>query len=232
MIKAKIKIYYLYKNLIIMKQLTVNEIKIEKKTDLYKAEQLLEQNSITHTINILNWDSFKYKPDVTFRIAHVQDEIWLKYYVREKHIKAVETRTNGNVYKDSCVEFFISFDGKNYYNLEVSCIGTIHLAYGEGRHNRLFVDPAIIDKIETNSSLGNQPFEEKTGNFEWEIMIRIPTKCFTYSKINKLKSRDATANFYKCGDDTSEPHYITWNPIKTENPDYHRPEFFGNVNFE
>jgi hypothetical protein len=215
-----------------MEQLFIKKIKTQKSVNLSKAENLLEQQSVTNTINNLNWADFQYKPTVRFRIGHVDDEIWLKYYVKEKHIKAMETRTNGNVYKDSCVEFFISFDGQNYYNLEINCIGTIHLAYGTGRHGRNFVDPSIIEKIETRSSLGDKPFEEKSGNFEWEIMVRIPIECFTFSKLSSLKNRDANANFYKCGDDTSEPHYITWNPVKTENPDYHRPEFFGKVHFE
>ena len=89
-----------------------------------------------------------------------------------------------------------------------------------------------MEKIEIKSSLGNLPFEEKTGNFEWEIMIRIPLDCFAFDNIKSLSELKATANFYKCGEETSEPHYVTWNPIGVENPDYHRPEFFGKVEFE
>ncbi|MDE5921249.1 MAG: hypothetical protein K2G82_06535, partial [Paramuribaculum sp.] len=28
---------------------------------------------------------------------------------------------------------------------------------------------------------------------------------------------------------TSEPHYLSWAPITTPQPDFHRPEFFGNI---
>ena len=63
-------------------------------------------------------------------------------------------------------------------------------------------------------------------------MIRIPAECFAYNKIKSFEGKKATANFYKCGEETSEPHYVTWNPIGSENPDYHRPEFFGKVLFE
>lgn len=216
----------------IMEQLFVKEIKTTRPVDLSKAEHLLEQESIIHSINNLNWDDFQYRPKVEFRIAHVKDEIWLKYYVNEKHILARETKINGDVYKDSCVEFFISPGEQNYYNFELNCIGTIHLAYGPGRHDRKFVDPSLVRKIITKSTLGNQPFEEKTGDFEWEMMIRIPIECFAYSKLNTFSGLKAMGNLYKCGDDTSEPHYVTWKPVKTEKPDYHRPEFFGNIYFE
>ena len=37
------------------------------------------------------------------------------------------------------------------------------------------------------------------------------------------------ANFYKCGDQSTVVHYSTWNPVETEKPDYHRPEFFGKI---
>jgi hypothetical protein len=130
------------------------------------------------------------------------------------------------------VEFFISHDNENYYNFEFSCIGTIHLAWGPGRNNRKFVDPALVEKIDIKSTLGNQPFDNKSGEFEWEMMIRIPIECFAYSNLKTFKKMKANANFYKCGDETAKAHFVTWNPIKTENPDYHQPEFFGKVEFE
>jgi hypothetical protein len=35
------------------------------------------------------------------------------------------------------------------------------------------------------------------------------------------------ANFYKCADKTSHPHWVTWNPISATN--YHLPECFGTL---
>lgn len=215
-----------------MNNLFIKQIKIQKPVTIDEAGHLLETNAVSVPIDTLNWKEFSYKPKLSFRIAHSGDEIWLKYYVTEKYILARETRTNGDVYKDSCVEFFVSVDGTNYYNFEFSCIGTRHLAFGPGRGNRTLLDPKIVEQIEIKSSLGNQPFDEKAGNFEWEMMIRIPIICFDFNKLKSLKGLKATANFYKCGDTTSEPHYVTWNPIGTEHPDYHRPEFFGKAEFE
>lgn len=200
--------------------------------NIEEAAHVLESKAVTNSIDVLNWADFGYKPNVQFRIGHTGTEIWLKYYVNEKYILARETRTNGDVYKDSTVEFFVSFDGNNYYNFEFSCIGTIHLAYGPGRQNRKFVVPETVEKIKIKSTLGNQPFEEKTGNFEWEMMIQIPLACFTFDSLKTLNGIKATANFYKCGDETTKPHYISWNPVGTEKPDYHLPEFFGKVEFE
>jgi hypothetical protein len=215
-----------------MNQLVIQRLSGKKSVSVSEAGHILDTQTINNRVNVLNWKKFTYQPKVNFRIAHIQNEIWLKFEVNEKYILAQETHVNGAVHKDSCVEFFVSLDGLNYYNLEVNCIGTVHLAYGPGRGNRKFVAPEIIKKIEIESSLGNQPFGEKTGNFEWEMTMCIPAECFAFNKIKSLNGLKATANFYKCGDSTSEPHYLTWNPVNTENPDYHRPEFFGKIYFE
>ena len=42
----------------------------------------------------------------------------------------------------------------------------------------------------------------------------------------------SNANFYKCGDDTTKPHFLSWNPVKAPKPDFHRPEQFGVLNFQ
>lgn len=216
-----------------MKNLFVKKIQQTGCITLNEASHLLETQTVSHSIDVLNWSkAFPYKPDLMFRIAHTGKEIWLKYYVKEKNILAQETRTHGDVYKDSTVEFFISLNSGNYYNFEFNCIGTIHIGYGQGRGNRKKVTPEIAELIKIESSLGNQPFAEKSGAFEWEMMIRIPLECFEFDAIKTLNGKKATANFYKCGDETSEPHFVSWNPIESENPDYHLPEFFGNIEFQ
>ncbi len=216
------------------KVLKVKEIEYNGQVGLEKVSQLLEQYAALEHVDLINWDKFSYHPDVDFRIAHSNNAIWLKYYVREKNILANVEETNGPVARDSCVEFFFDPLGNgNYYNFEFSCIGTVHLAYGPGRGKRQFVDPKTIGNlIQVESSLGTQTFAEKTGDFTWEMTIIIPAEILNHNPEIKLKGLQSTANFYKCGDATSQRHYLTWNPVGTEKPDYHRPEFFGQLIFQ
>lgn len=215
-----------------MKKLIIKKIDVSKKTDIKEAEILLKKRAGKNSIDVVNWESFKYKPKVEFSIGHAGNEIWLKYYVTESHIKALETKTNGDVYKDCCVEFFISFDSVNYYNFEFNCIGTKQVGYGPGRNDRKKIDPKLLDAIQVDPSLGTQPFEEKSGQFDWQLMVIIPVSCFVYDNIRSLEGVKATANFYKCGDETSVPHFLSWNPIGVKDPDFHRPDFFGILQFE
>ena len=215
-----------------MTPLIVKRLKHTTAVSLKDIGARLEAETTAVPVAYINWPQHPYCPVVNFRIGHIQSEIWLAFAVSEARIRALETRTHGEVYKDSCVEFFISFDRANYYNLEVNCIGTPHFAYGPDRHTRTFSPLPLMERIETQSSLGKQPFEEKSGGFEWSLTMRIPVACFAHEAIPTLSGMRATANFYKIGSNLSVPHYLTWNPVRTAAPDYHRPEFFGDILFE
>lgn len=218
-----------------VKALKVKEIKVEGSVTMEEISRLLEENASLHTADVLNWEKeYPYKPEVHFRIAHANNEVWLKYYVRESHILAQKTETNSGVSRDSCVEFFFDplADG-HYYNFEVNCIGTVLCAYGPGRRGRQRVDKDTVHRlVVAKSTLGDQPFAEKIGDFEWEMTIKIPAEVMTHTPGLQLKGSTAKANFYKCGDDTQLRHYVTWNPVVADHPDYHRPEYFGLLFFE
>lgn len=220
------------KSKIANKKLIIKEIAHDGEIDIETANKLLDINTDFQLIDILNWPSYSYKPDVKFKIAYCQDQILLKYHVSEGNVLAQVARINGDVCKDSCVEFFISTrKDDSFYNFEFNCIGIPHVEYGKvGK--RALLDPEIIKKIKTKSTLGNQPFDEKKGGHQWELMIIIPKACFAFDKDLVFKGLNAKANFYKCGDNTSSPHYLTWNPVNTKHPDYHQPAFFGEILFK
>lgn len=201
-------------------------------SDLAEVRRRLEAQAAEHRIACLNWPAFPYAPDVRFRIGHTGTEIWLAFTVAEDRIRAVETRTHGEVYKDSCVEFFLSFDRKNYYNFECNCIGTPHLAYGPGRADRTFIPQPLMQRLAAETSLGFAPFEEREGTVSWTLTARLPVTLFAFDALRSLDGVSAAANFYKVGSGLSVPHYLTWSPIHTPAPDYHRPEFFGEIRFE
>jgi hypothetical protein len=192
----------------------------------------LDDLNIRNPVEEVNWNEFDYKPEVNFSIAYTSYEILLKYYVTENWFKAEKTESNQMVCEDSCVEFFVSpaNDGI-YYNLEFNGIGTCLMGSGTGRENSSRADPKIISRIRRKTSVGKKSVSERTGKFFWTITMAIPYHVFFHHNLTSLKGKVFRANFYKCGDKLSVPHYLTWNPVGTGNPDYHRPEFFGLVKF-
>ncbi len=215
-----------------MRNLQVLKIEAEGNAASRNTSLLLENLTELQKIECVNWRDYPGKPRVGFRIAHSGDRVLLKFYVTEKSLRAMETSVNGQVHLDSCVEFFISVDGRNYYNFEFNCIGTPHAAWGGSRHNRVPLPPETVKTILVRSSLGSEPFDVKSGSFTWDLVVVIPASCFIHDAGLEFSGLTAEANFYKCGDALPEPHYVTWNPVETPQPDYHTPAHFGKIDFE
>jgi hypothetical protein len=216
-----------------VKTLEVTKLDFNKDyPDLDEISERLDSLNKRNQIGIINWKDFNYKPEVEFTIAYTGSEILLKYYVKEDWFKAEKTESNQMVCEDSCVEFFVSpSDDRVYYNLEVNGIGTCLLGSGTGRGDSTRADPAIISGIRRKSSVGENSVSERGGEFSWTITMAIPLTVFFRHELSDLKGKVFRANFYKCGDKLTVPHYLTWNPVCTVMPDYHRPEFFGLLKF-
>jgi hypothetical protein len=216
-----------------MKIAEIKELKSESVyPDLEEISSKLDEQNEKIQINTLNWEEFNYKPDVALAIAYSDHEIFVKYYVTEDYFKAEKTDTNQMVCEDSCVEFFVSpEDDGIYYNIEFNGIGTCLLGTGTGRENSTRVDPEVISKIRRLTSSGSKPIKEKEGKYTWTLTAAIPFDVFFHHKVKELKGKTFRANFYKCGDMLKVPHFVTWNPIGTQNPDYHQPAYFGLLKF-
>ena len=225
------------------KEIIVNEINTTTSApDAKEIVNILNQNNIGYNlIDQVNWPGFDYNADVKFRIAYsdINKEIYLEYLVKEDDIKAIYSEDKQAPYKESCVEFF-SIPGNDgiYYNLEMSCIGKGTFAGGATRAERTRYDNDILNKIRRYPSLGSDTFgiktlEENGGKqYEWSLVLAIPYDIFTLSTVNKLKGETIRANFYKCGDDMPNKHYISWNPIRIPKPNFHTPDHFGELKFQ
>lgn len=182
-------------------------------------------------IDVSPWGSNTYQPDVQFAFAHGQQCIFIKYYVREAFVRATYFRSQDPVYKDSCVEFFVRFnDELSYYNFEFNALGTCLLYYGPDRHQRVPIPDREIATIRHYTTLQNIAVYGRN-EFRWEMTVVIPLNVFINHKFIDLSGMRARANFHKCGDDLPAPHFLVWNDIQSEAPDFHRPECFGEIEF-
>lgn len=199
---------------------------------LEEISEQLSAHCSAQSIENVNWNEFPYKPEVRFLIGHGNTEIYLQYNVRERNTRARYLQDDDPVWNDSCVEFFFSpAEDDTYYNLEVNCIGTLLLGYGHKKPNRKRAGQDILKKIRRISSLKHE-VAEFSGEINWSVTLAIPVDVFYGHAINSLSGMQCRANFYKCGDEMKEPHYLSWMPIHTVSPNFHLPEFFGNVYFE
>lgn len=199
-----------------------------------KVAEAMDAASIPFVeIGNVNWHSeYPYRPEVKIRLAYVGSDLLLNYRVKEKSVRAVAESDNGPVWEDSCVEFFVKDEeNSKYFNVECNCAGTLLIAEGEGRNDRKHLPLEALATVDRYSSLGREPFEEKDAPEEWEVSLIVPMTLLGMDPV-EVKGKRYKANFYKCGDKLTTPHFISWQPITTAAPDFHRPEFFAPVSFE
>ena len=195
---------------------------LDGETNIGKAMESLSSNFIDR----FPWESVDPKPHVQFKIAHNKKAVSIQYDIWESELLARYSNHNDPVHKDSCVEFFIAFEGEqNYYNFEFNFLGICHAAWGSDRHNRQLFSSETIELIQIRTHI-NRAIKEGLPPRNWQLSLMFALAVFSFTKMETLKGRKATANFYKCGDDLSTPHFITWIPIQVEIPDFHLKSFF------
>ena len=226
------------------KTITVKELafNVEKPSAAQIEEAMNAKNVEYNQIACVNWEGYNgdYNPDVKFRIGYTEKEIYLQYLVTENDIKAVYGEDAGSKpYTDSCVEFFaIPGEGGEYYNLEMNCIGKGTFAGGAQRTDRTRYGDDVLSQIRRESTLGSEAFGTKSfaengeKPYTWKLTVALPVELYSLSEVKPLKGRSIKANFYKCGDDMPQKHYLSWHPIRIEKPNFHRPDHFGTLIFE
>ena len=210
-----------------MKKLKVPYLETLDVLDLSSVGFLMEKAQ-RESIDVINWEEYSYKPIVAFDIARSKVNLYIRYFVKGNSLKALYETDGSPVYQDSCVEFFMKrVNDPNYYNFEFNCIGTCDAARRQSRDIKRSLNTDEYTSIRRYSSIENKPFSEKTGVFSWELVVSIPFRLMGLDPENLPEK--ILGNFYKCADDTEYPHFVSWNPIDLPSPDFHRPEFFGEI---
>jgi hypothetical protein len=214
-----------------MKQLQIKQIKALPALNDWNAKAaVMQDEAASGVVDVINWDAYPCRPEVKFYAAYAQSSLYLLFDVRENAVRAVNTAYHSPVYRDSCVEFFVQRPGlPTYRNFEFNCIGAVLASVRESRTSFQYLSPEVMDSIRIDTSLPKEPVAQDTP-CHWQILIEIP-----FALLDIPESDPAgtvlRANFYKCGDETQTPHFLSWNPIQTEQPDFHRPECFGEIEF-
>lgn len=185
-------------------------------------------------IDTVNWpNEYPYAPQTEVTLAHTSEALYIRYDVEGKQLRAVAAADQGEVWCDSCVEFFCQPENDTHYqNYETNCIGTVLSSRRLGRSEDVVLrTEQQMQQISRYSTLGREPFEEKDGEYTWSVCIAIPLSLITGQEENAFPLR-LRGNFYKCADATKCVHFVSWNPIETAQPDFHCPRYFGSIVLE
>ena len=179
-------------------------------------------------------------PKVQARLAYDDDSVHVIFRVDDQYVRAVAKKHQDAVYRDSCVEFFFTPSGEaeqGYFNLEMNCGGTMLMYYQRSpEHKSVPISSTDLSRIKVSHSLPKIVDPEITEPTRWTVAYRLPVAMFKkyFSAEFQQPAPGVTwrTNLYKCADDSSHPHWLTWSPVKFERPDFHRPQSFGSLVFE
>lgn len=193
---------------------------------------MLDEHGERRSISSLNWaDEFPYQPLSTFSVAHSRTALYFDFFVRCNYLRAENYKNQSPVSEDSCVEVFLQpHEGGPYWNFEFNCIGAVNASERIERPNPRRLSDEEIALIRRYPSCGTRPFCELEGMFTWNLLVVIPLELIGLRYDGT--PIDLRGNFYKCASKATRPHYLSWNPIHTAHPDFHRPEFFGKLILE
>lgn len=129
---------------------------------------------------------------------------------------------------DSCVEAFIEpVPGGRYYNIEVNIGESINSSRRFSRHDSIHLTSDELATIGRHVSVPQSSEIFEPGNhYSWTCRINVP---WTLLGVKPEPGMVLRANFYACASDAVPPYYLSWAPIDSERPDFHRPEFFGEI---
>ena len=188
------------------------------------------------SVDTVNWPGdYPYAPFCAGRIARTEESLIVDFRVSGLDMRVQNLADKGRIWEDSACEFFVQAPGcSEYYNFEVNAAGRLVAAHGTGREGRLpiadedFGRIVRIVSVDGLSAVGDAEGRESLdcgGLWTWRVVLIIPFDIIGLDPDSLPAS--LRGNIYKCGDLTAHPHYVTWAPVGTHAPDYHRPEFFG-----
>ena len=193
-------------------------------------------------------------PRVEAKALYQDDGLFIFFRVFDKYVRCVQTQYQAQVCTDSCVEFFVEpRAGRGYFNFEINAGGTLLLYYCGGPRpaeatgkpgtkpdqsaptKRPTFNPVPWElgrQVAIYHSLPQVVDPEIEQDTEWRVEYFIPFTIFEHyvGPLGTIPGQVWRANFYKCADQTSHPHWLTWAPMGAQ-CNFHLPQYFAPIKF-
>ena len=193
------------------------------------------------TLEVTNFrpEGSDHRPHTRARLLYDDEAVYGIFHVCDRYVRCVRTEFYQPVCKDSCVEFFVQpGNADGYFNFEFNCGGAFLFRYQGDRsdpQNRIVPvkpSPEEVRMIRVYHSLPDVVDPELPEETEWVLEFAVPFALFAryVGPLGETGGQQWRANFYKCGDETSHPHWASWAPLAEESS--HQPRCFGSILFE
>jgi len=180
-----------------------------------------------------------FRPVTRLKLLYDDHALYGLFRVEDRYVRCVFTEYQAPVYKDSCVEaFFRPRETSGYFNFEFGCGGALRCGYitdpertGDGFREWMLLPAEDGGLVSVRNSLPKRLDIEIAEAAMWLLEFRIPLRLIEKyaGPVRPIRGSLWTANFFKCADASSHPHWASWQPLPEKN--FHRPDCFGELFF-
>ena len=159
------------------------------------------------------------------QLAYDESRLYVHLHAEEAQIRAENSGVLDQPCQDSCLEFFLSAAAQDvrYINIELNPKLCLYFGFGTGNGDLMRI--LLPDGAKTLHA-----GSERTAN-GWDVTYELPFKLLRLFFPDFAPHGKIRGNFYKCGDLTAQEHYLAWNRVDAERPNFHLPEYFGELIF-
>ena len=190
-------------------------------------------------IDCFRFESTMHRPFVQCKLLYDDNQLYGLFFVHDRYVRSIHTGFQAPVYEDSCVELFVQpRPDKGYFNFEFNCGGALLASY--------VTDPARINgqvtaatplspdegrQVAVYGSLPSIVEPEMEDEITWLLEFVIPFSLLRsyVGGFGRVEGQEWMGNLYKCGNNTSHPHWASWSPLSARN--FHAPWDFGILRF-
>lgn len=174
------------------------------------------------------------RPQTEASLQMTEQGLHVKFEVQESSpltTSTVQQEPMLMVCQDSAVELFLAFSDIEhdqnfkpalehcmYTNIEINSAGICYAKYGHSRKNRTAFSAKQIASLQIKTSIQAD---------KWSCELLVPR-----SLVKSIAGYDAfdgifALNLYKISESKEVEHYISFNRIEVDKPNFHLPEFFA-----
>lgn len=181
-------------------------------------------------------ESSEFHPETRVRLLYEPLGIHGVFQVKDQFVRCLHSEYLDEVWKDACVEFFVKPKvDAGYFNFEMNCGGALLCFYiiNPDRDAPDYVPIPLEDgkAVQITTTLPAIIDPEIVTPLTWVLKFFIPFRLLEkyVGSLGSLSGQVWSANFNKCAENNSHPHWATWNPLPYRN--FHSPDHFGRLQF-
>lgn len=184
-------------------------------------------------------ESSSHRPRTLARLVYDAQGLYGHFQVEDRYVRCVRIEYGSEVWKDSCVEFFVApKPGRGYFNFEFNCGGAFLVNHivdptrtAEGFQEFVRLPEAVAQPVRVHPSMPPVSEPEITEAVTWTLEFFIPFALLEkyVGPLGAVAGQTWRGNFFKCAEENSHPHWAAWSPVDEFN--FHRPQCFGDLYF-